>query len=762
MGINPGAANAFTNNFIAGYSFVDSIKRNKRNEQRLEERLTAEKEARAFTKRRIQEQDSQVRQDRALALEDRKRGAADREKRLQGDKIAANPNSTVEELTPFVSFSPNAARRIQELNKQARITNAVNTVADLRDQGLSNQVAQQQGAQLPSDIADPAAITAQEPLPPVDEATRTRLPNEPGRFDIAPDRGLSSLVEQDIDATNVFRTSFKKKGFVGRVAEKIAGQGSEIVRGLEDVVSGVVTGGEAVLSAITGTERKTSPQNVGQEFGGNIFLDNARFTTPEEFTELEDTGASQAEIAAAERENTKLIDEMEERGRQPRSFSLDAISDQGAVFEGADLTRQDAENAQRAAIAEADRFLDPGFTSRIEAMAERNPRAASAEYLNIRATLKGAAPNTTARMDRRMISVLDVAEAGFANDIAELGPESPGGRRAARSLENLHRSRNQIASEHPSIATTANINSSGLKPADVERVDAVMDEIFNPERPVRATHEPGPLRSASTVVGRIKPGGKRLNDKQIQAVATLLEYGHMDRPTANSLFMGDGFPPGKDPNAIAKLQAAGGRVYALLNNGAYTVLPSAADTAPGSREIGNDQIKWMLEGAKTWGLSESRTNQAIGMMSDFAPYIRAHYNTESQEGMLAAGRALGQSAYLSAQETLKNAEEAKGFFWDSEPERAPSPEEIFLNQDMRIKLAEEYEVRPVPMPAGLTNQTGLDTDPVLQSLLEGKAGPELKAKAKAGQLTQDDLVVIFITLEATPEEIAAFKRGIGL
>jgi hypothetical protein len=447
----------------------------------------------------------------------------------------------------------------------------------------------------------------------------------------------------------------------------------------------------------------------------------------EEFAEMEARGATQAEISAARDENEAVREEYEAAGRKPQAMRMDNYSQQGALLEGSAQQRHQARVQQNAAVKRASEFLDPAVNSPMEEMALEDPRAATVMYLQDRATLQGVNADLAARMDRRMLPIIDQAEANLQAETATLDPASPKGRQQIAALSNLHHSRNQIAKGQPSIARQAGINSSGLKVGDQPRVQAVADAMFDLDRPVPVQSSGAALSTAATVAGRITPN-KRLNDTQISSLATLAQAGFIDKPTAMSVMMTGAWPPGKNPNAIKKIQEAGDNVYAITESGSVLMLQKGKTEVPKpgpTREIGEDQINWVSEGIKSHfpNMEDNNVNGLMNILYTNPGWVRSRFNVTSQEDMRKLGAMLAEAKTFAGK---KYAELDEGWFTNTKD--SPSVNEIMMDPDMRDTLANEFEMDYIPLP-DMKEMSGLDPEAARQHLREGRAGPTAQANA---------------------------------
>lgn len=729
-------ASAFADNFIRGFSFVDEIKRQKKADIRLEERLKEEKVERSFQKRRQQRADRRTDVLFEQQQEDRADQLSDEQKREEGDNLALNPDATDDELRSFAAFSPEAAAELKRRNAQARMRTALVNGQTIPQAGGGVVAPGAQGNQVTQGQSLSDAVAGQ---PQEGAAPATRTEGAASDFQFGRDVGLGGLQEVDIDEASQFDPEFRKKGFFGKLADRAAGLGSEIIRGTEDIVAGTYNAPGRIRGAITGENINPPTQNVGQEFGGNLQVPADRFTSTTEFKEMAAAGASQAEISAARNENIAVLDEYKAVGRRPQAMALDAYSRQGALLEGSDRQRQDAEQAQQKAAGRAQAFLDPTVDSPLDQMALKDPRAATVLYFQDRATLESSNPNLAQQMDERMLPIIDQAEADLKAEVLGLDPASPKGRQQAAALGNLQNSRNIVAKGQPSISTQAGINQSGLKVGDQPRVQAVADTIFDPNRPVPTQNTGAAINTAATVAGRISPN-RRLNATQIDALATLAEAGYIDKPTAMSVMMTGTWPPGKNPNGIKKIQEAGENVYAITESGNVLMLQKGKTkvSAPiPTREIGKDQINWVGEGIRSQfpNMEDNNVNSLMNIMYKNPGWVRSRFNVTSQEDMRKLGAMLAESKIFAGK---KFAQLDEG--WLTNTKEAPTVEQIMMDPVMRDALANEFGMDYIPLP-DLKDQSGVDNEAVRQSLREGRAGPT--AAQNAQDYTDDQALEVY-------------------
>lgn len=735
----------FLQNFMGGFSFVDSIKQSRRSEARLEQQLKERREENAFQRKRQIAGDARLDDINADRNEDRDIVASNRASQIAGDAAAAR-DAPDEELLPHVSHSAAAAALIKKRNNRRELEKGFKGALTVPNaevtQPQGNAVTQQAGA------AGADAVPT-EGAGAVDPVAGTSL------FEGTRGEGSQQRVtEQDIDPFDPERA---EKGIVGKFFADVAGDFNQAKRGFANMFEA-----GSGLTAPAGSLQKEliapGPRAAGAAFAGDSFI-SSEYVKPAEFAKIADP----QERAAVDARNAALIMEQRATARNPaRNKLARPLSDQGALQEGGELARDEAQRQQNQIVTRYEDFLDTEDGA-LDEMAIAEPSAAAVDYFQSRATLAEVRPDMIEAVDRRMIPVLDAYKGELVGSIHAASTGSAEQRQLSTRLRNVNASQNVIAATQPKAARQAEIKPPGLKIGDGPRVNQVTNMLFDPDRPAPASVQPGQLNSAITVAGRIKPA-KRLNDTQIESLAILADAGYLDKATALSVMMTGHWPPGKNPNAIRKTFKSGDTTYAQTDGGQVFVLPDPVgvakrnrkDKEPVDRSLGEEQIKSILLGAASTGMDESRNGQVIGMMSDHAGWIRKHYNTDSQESMLAAGRSFGQSIFLSAKEHKRMAERGDDwnpFTWEGD---APTQEQIFLNPALRRELAGEYESRPVPMPA-VGERSDLDLEPFKRGLAEGVHGERLREDFNSGTMTEKDILYAWYVMNAEAEDIANAK-----
>ena len=712
-------SNAFMNNFVRGFSFVDEIKQRKINNKRLEDQLAEQKNERSFQRQRTLEGDAQVRDNRRIAKSERDRVANERDLRDQGDREAIKGEDADESiLTQSAPYSESAKAELLRRNNTKRINKALSGAQTIPT--LGSQVTGQPGNKVvaPSDTVAPGADKGAGISP-----TAQAQAAEQQGFNFAPARGASSRQDISEEEFNKYSEAYQDKGFFGKIGDVVGGQGAQTGRAIRDVAAGALNAPAKIADSVFGTDRASAipSQNVGNEFSGTISVNSAEWTTPEEFADYAKAG-NNAAIAQGKAKNKEVTARMEAAGRQPGSW---VFGRQEAALATSDKERQVAEHQDKITVQKYAEFMDPSAESPLEDMIQASPRGAAVSYLQDRETLMAVRPDLAEQVDRRMVPVLDAVEGDMQTETQQFAPGSPDHRRAQARLGNLQQTRNAIARGQPRIAEQAGIQPAGLKIADSARVDDVMSAIYNPERPVPTMHTAGSINAAATIAGRITPNGKRLNANQIESLSVLAEAGWMDRSTAFNVMMTGGWPPGKDPNAIVKIQAAGGTVYALTQGGGVITLPSARDkdTKGGipNREFGEEQDKAIRAGmlSHTPGLSEANQNHLMSSVYRNPSWFRQYFNTTSQEDMRKLGIMAAENLILSSAQALEF--ESDWAPWTGK-EDAIDPAEIWFQPEMRDKLANDFELTIIPMP-DMKDTSGLDAEGARQDMREGRVGP---------------------------------------
>ena len=604
-------------------------------------------------------------------------------------------------------------------------------------------------------VAPSATAPGDSVAPIVDPASAAAAGKGAGfGFDRGVDVGRSGGHVISEEEFNLGSEAYQSKGFFGKIGDVAGGQiVAQTARAAGDAVSLLSPAGIAkrAFKAITGGEQP-APQNIGQEFTGEINVPG-EFTTTDEFAQMREAGSSEAEIQAADAKNDEIRTRYE-------SANPSAFGRQASILSASDVTRREAIAAENDAVKTVQDFLDPNTTteSQIGQMAVDNPTAAVARYLEIEATLRGTNPALAQKMTAAMEPTFTAAQIQLSEELQQSTVGTPEYRQTAAKQKKLNATRTQLAYTQPPVARQAGINSLGYSIGDSERADDFMTAAYDPDRPAPTAVPSGRLNSAAAIAGRIAPG-KRLNNVQLEALITGLEAGWIDKPTFSSVLQTGQWPPGKSPNEIRKTFKVGKTVWAQTESGRMFMMTDPVgdrEIAAGeSREFGEDQMKWVAEGGRTAGVPEERIPQLQGMMLQNAGYIRKYFSMNSPESMMVASHIFSQSMLLSAAEHKRMSEDS--FFRFTNPKNAFTPEEIFHNEDMRKRLAERYEVQLVPMPP-IGNTSNYDIEPFKAAVDEGTHGQKLQQDHRSGAMTDIDYFYAWYAINATPEQMAAANQ----
>jgi hypothetical protein len=762
------AASAFANNFIKGFSFVDEYQRSKRNEQRLEERLAQEAEERRFQRKRTLEADAQVRETRQLAKEDRLRGIDHEDKRIEGDRLAASGASN-EELMVFAPFSPAAAALIKKRTNQAEVNSALSTAmgigASPATQQQSNQATQSQSSQGPTaNAAGMPTMTPQER-----RAHAQLIAEDTGQ---APSGGAGfqfadSRAPQDVPLVSgadqrKFDQDFQDKNIAERGLDRIGGFFGRAGRAVGELFD--------VEGAINRSEIDPDVGLVGAavDQAGETFSGGARipgFVSSEEFDQITDPVQRQR-VAES---NDALIKLSKKNAQKPGAGTL-SVSRQGQTVAG-------GREAQNAAIRDAavttatyDDYLT-NATSEFSELAATEPSVARARYFNDRSTLASTWGDSAegrqklAELDRRMTGVVQ----RDLNDQIEVLRNIPQAnkvalRRQQQLVDNTKSSMNEIAKVQKSIASEAGVDRRGLPLNNTELTQAVIDVMNDPQRPNPAYVDPRQLNAAMTVAGGINENTRRINSKQINALAVLASAGYISKSTAFTVMRTGQWPRGEGPKDFMKTLKSGDTTYALYRDGSMAVLPDVVgdrkrtkeerEAQRGQQTMSPEAISDAQAGARAAGMPERDLRGMEAFMIEHADYIRENFNIADYESRHKMGQVYYQALTLSDKKRWEMDSDFDFFNIRSNPKNAPTTAEIFRNQKMRDELANHFEVELVKMPT-IGRTDGLDLVPFRRALADGVHGPRLQALES--QMTDDQVAYVYALQNASPEQLEQLR-----
>lgn len=760
-------SNAFLSNFMQGFSFVDDINSRKRKERMLDQRLREDREERAFQRKRQGVVDKRQEILFGQQQEDRTSRLEDKEIEEEGNRFAAmGPDASDEDLIRTAPFSAAAMAELRKRYSKEEIEDAIRGAGTIPQAGAAgNQATQSQGAGAPGaqsqgfeaalDRAAGTGNTAPDvpSMTPEERATHDEIfglnqseeavPNMFGFEDSKARKGQETVSEEEF---NKFSPGFQEKGFLGKAGDVVGGQIAQTARAFTDVLEAganiITTPGRAAGHAIKGTDDPTAPQNIGQEFTGEINLPG-EWTTKDEFAEI--SGDPAATQAAAAR-NVEIAREYEKRGENANAMTITSAGRQGTVLQNSDQARREAFAAEQRAVSDAQEFLDPATQgdTLLGQLAVNNPKGAVALYLERRATLQDVNPGLAIEMDSALVPAFDAVEADLQAEAATTSPNTAAGRRQRASLGNLQETRNIVAKHQPSISKQAGIKSPGLKIGDQTRAQATTDTIWDPDRPKPTQYTNAQVGAAGTVAARISPN-KRLNERQIESLAVLAQAGWIDKPTALSVMMTGAWPPGKNPNAIKSMTEFDNNLYGRTEAGDVVLIqrgtpdPSKGPKSP-TREITEERLGWVKG-----GISSQFPNMKPGAVDNLARivyedpgFVRSRFNVTSSEDMHLLGIMLADTKILSGK---KFDEMEDGPLWfNGNTDDAPTTSELFFHPEMRVRIATALDYDYKPMPE-LKDFDGIDEEGVRQNLREGRAGPE--AAQNADRYTVDEALNVY-------------------
>jgi hypothetical protein len=427
-----------------------------------------------------------------------------------------------------------------------------------------------------------------------------------------------------------------------------------------------------------------------------------------------------------------------------------------------------ARRFEAAAVDEYATMVNNPEKSPLLQMAAQDPAAAAARYFETRETVRAVNPELSSAVDARMVPVLDRYSQQLATEASQASPGSMQQKRLLQRQAQVVASRNKIAGTQPSANKQAGVQG-GLKIGHGPTNQAVADVAFGGNRPtpVAGTMQGSQANAALTVAGRINPGTKRLSDKQVDSLVTLVDYGLVDKATFMAVISTGSWPPGKDPNAIKQMMKAGDSHMALLTEGgAYQIVPLPGAKMQGeipNQEIGMDKIDTILNGV---GLAVGGRDKltpeaqaAIGnMVIQNAGYIRANFAVSSEEQLLKLGQIFHQSYQLSQWNRTENYSDS-WYSFKSNPEDAPSSRDLLMNPALRRQVAADYaqtegkKVELYELPPRITEASDIDWGAARQSIANGDLAEYGIGPQYADKLTNNEIAYVIYVLNSTPEQI---------
>lgn len=795
-GLNTYSANAFADNFMKGFSFVDEIKKSRRSEARLEELLAQQKEEREFQRGRTLEADEQVREDREATAQALERKLAKEGSRRAGDAAAMDPDSSEELLSRYVSDSPLAAAELARRQQTERYVDAYETSRTIPTAGqqpaaggLADQVtggaagggAATGGPVRPSpqtlqNIADGGATFTPQPAAPV-----TSAPGTEGTF--GPNIGIGSIQEISREDVKASSKRYQDESVPERIATNIGGAVSRVGGALGQ-------GLEAIGSKTIGARPDAATTEWTSSIAGKTFVSD-EFVSLEEFKEdFPDASPQEIEIIMAR--NNELLEDMERKAANSGAFGRPMMTDFGAIQAGGQVVRQAAERQEAAAVRNWRDFAG-NPNSKMAELGLANPSAAAGQYLNDRATLVASeqmTPEEVAQIDRRMVPVMDAHIENIELKLSDAPLNSPAHRKLLRTRDNLRQSRNTIAREAPPITeqTDPPINAQGVRVGDAQRTGAVIDTIYDPNRPTYDELSYSQINSAAAVAGRISPNTQRLNRNQVEALATLAEAGYISKPTMQSVMNTGYWPAGKNPATIVGFQKVGENLVVERADGSKMLLPDPGEDAkfrreqqaaelksrrkisetragqmePTDRTLDDQKVGWAVQGMEISGIRADSANgrTLTKWIWDHAGKVRQGFNVDNQEAMVRLGSVMAQNLLMS--DSLKEQYEND---WDlfsirSNADDVLKFDEMMYSQRMREEYADKLGIELIAMPA-IENRTGLDIAQLQAAADEGVYGPKVQQAHREGRMEEDDYLWQFFVRTATPDQIRAAQQQAG-
>ena len=297
----------------------------------------------------------------------------------------------------------------------------------------------------------------------------------------------------------------------------------------------------------------------------------------------------------------------------------------------------------------------------------------------------------------------------------------------------------------------------GLKLGDTERVNDVVNVMFDGDRVSYRRHEPAKIKAAATVAGRINPSTKRLNRKQIEALGILADSGWISKDTAFSVAMNGGWPPGKDPNTIISLETHNDIVYGERAGGGFFVVDRGSKRSPPAptREITREKMDWAVEGYRMHHptASDAEAETAAAFMAENPSFIREHYATGSQEQM----RQFGMHWALAKQTEAASKRHADNDFkfWTGSGDKDDYTDAVtvmFSKTEDREALAANLGLKMVNIPDPFNATQEIDPEEIKQAVRDGVYGVGYVQYADKYEI--QDLAEILLRDAAMQEAVA--------
>lgn len=667
-------SNDFLQSFEQGFSFVDNINRQKRDEARLDERLKQEQAQREYNR------------DMARRADARAQAQADR----QAETFRTNKDALEREKTARTLVASNASD--DELRKYADTPAGYAELARRRGENEAVAAAKELNG----------LVASQQPTTPppgglADQAAGLTAPES----QLAPSRGTDSLQSVQQGQIDQFdQQSSDLPPSVGQAVRTISPYGG--APGLAGAIKNLLTGGASQAQNVTVPED---------------------YTTPQEFAKMSDP----KQIEQARQRNFEVTQALRNKAEDPKANVA------AQRVKGGDKYTAEAQQAEQAMVARYSSFLDPKQESSLRALTQDSPDVAATTYFRDRATLNAASPDLRAAMDKQMIPVIRDYEQQLVQQIKSTEPNSPGRTRQVQRLYNVQATVAQMYADY-SPNKEAGIDARGVPAGNADLVGRVTDSMDSPDRVRPAAPQPtSQLNASMTTVGRIGSGTKRLNDRQIRAIVRLKDAGMLSSADVQSLLM-----TGTLPGTAAKIVQVDPTkdVWVQQGNTIKLARAGSAKGKVQLNELDKPAIDNMTIGFDSVfpGADEKYKSAMVkGVLSDLDGWKKS-FDFSNQESMIKLGEVLGNYMTLVSKETdrLDDWINWRPSTWFDEP---PTLKKLLDDPDFAATLAGRYDIvlnnMPEQRPQGNIPQ-GFDVDQARSLMASGRYGGDAQQVAQQG------------------------------
>lgn len=518
-------ASRFASSFIQGFSFVDQINQRNRAQAKLDERLKAEQEDRAFRRKRLEQIDTERTEDRQRAADLFER--AENQEKLAGDaetELLKGPNADRNILLAGARFS---TRTFDFLLKEMSREELVQAIQDSEGELPPTQT---------SGLND--AVTAGEPGAPAAPGTAA------GSL-LSPSRGRSSLQSVSVDTLSEFDEGapggfFSSPGAAGtRTVEQIEGALDAVGGASVGLAQGAANVARRASNAVFGTDFGPLAGDRASDISTSISISAEEFSDPSELAVLGDDPAAFEE---ARLRSIQAVTDLRETGAAAAAAAgVEKVSRLDELREGSRAERQAARDAEFIVTQRYESYFDGTQENAFRSLVAEDPVAGVVVYANDRATLQSASPNLATDIDAAMTLPFKAAEQEAILTIQSNAQGSPERAKASRDLQSYRITQKQMYEDY-SPFKAAGIDDRGLPIGNGKLVGQLQQAIEDPNRPKNA--EPFPqeqMRAALTVTDRIK-NTRRATDKQVKAALIVMEGGLASGQDVLSLAMTGSWP----------------------------------------------------------------------------------------------------------------------------------------------------------------------------------------------------------------------------